>query len=161
MVEQFNFKEINSVLFICMGNLCRSPSAEAVFRHKITEQGIDLTIDSAGTSGSHVREKPDHRAVKAGEARGYSFDKLRARKVTAQDFSEFDMVIAMDKDNIRELKKVAPAEQHHKIVLFLDFADSFDDSEVPDPYYGGARGFQLVLDMLEAASEGLIDKLKS
>ena len=160
MVEQFNFREINSVLFICMGNLCRSPSAEAVFRHKVAEKGIDIVIDSAGTSGSHVRDKPDHRAVKAGEARGYSFDKLRARKVTAQDFSKFDIVIAMDNDNIRELKKVAPEELQDKIVLFLDFAKGFDDKEVPDPYYGGARGFQLVLDMVEDASNGLIEKLQ-
>lgn len=160
MADQFNFQEISSVLFICMGNLCRSPSAEAVFRHKAEQQNIQLTIDSAGTSGSHVREKPDHRAVKAGEARGYSFDKLRARKVTVNDFAKFDIVIAMDDHNISELKKVSPAEYQDKIVLFLEFAKHFDDTEVPDPYYGGARGFQLVLDMVEDASDGFIEKLK-
>ncbi len=159
MVNDINLQEVKSVLFICMGNLCRSPSAEAVFRHKIAEKGLELSIDSAGTSGSHVRDKPDHRAVKAGIARGYSFDNLRARKVTAADFSKFDIVIAMDNDNVRELKKVAPEELQHKIVLFLGFAENFDDSEVPDPYYGGAKGFQFVLDLVEDASDGLIKAL--
>ncbi len=154
-----NYKEINSVLFICMGNICRSPTAEAVFRHKANAQGLKLTIDSAGTISSHAREKPDHRAQKAGMARGYSFDKIRARKVTVDDFEKFDLILAMDEHNVRELAKIAPSHLMAKVKLFLEFAENFEDTEVPDPYYGGARGFQYVLDLVEDASDGLIKQL--
>ncbi len=156
-----NYKNINSILFICMGNICRSPTAEAVFRQKSGEQGLNLLIDSAGTIGSHAREKPDHRAQKAGIARGYSFDNIKARKVTVDDFEKFDLILAMDQDNIRELNKIAPPHLVSKIKLFLDFAEQFEDSEVPDPYYGGARGFQYVLDLVEDASDGLIKHLQA
>lgn len=154
-----NYKEIKSVLFVCLGNICRSPSAEAVFRHKANEQGINLTIDSAGTLGAHAREKPDHRSQKAGVARGYSFDKIKSRKVNLKDFDVFDLILAMDEQNISDLKKVAPEHLHHKIVLFLDYAKCFEENEVPDPYYGGAKGFQFVLDLIEDASDGLLKKL--
>jgi protein-tyrosine phosphatase len=154
-----NYKEINSVLFVCMGNICRSPSAEAVFSHKAKERGLQLQIDSAGTIGSHAREKPDHRAQKVGVARGYSFDKIKARKVTIEDFDKFDIVLAMDAHNVKELNKVAPQHLSHKIMLFLDFAKNHEETEVPDPYYGGARGFQFVLDLVEDASDGLIKEL--
>ncbi len=154
-----DLKNVKSVLFVCMGNICRSPSAEAVFRHKAKEQGLDLHIDSAGTTGSHVRQKPDQRAQKAGVERGYSFDKIKARKVNVDDFEKFDLVLAMDEHNVRELHKVAPEHLSHKIKLFLDFAENHQDSEVPDPYYGGARGFQYVLDLVEDASEGLLKQL--
>ncbi|WP_268875720.1 low molecular weight protein-tyrosine-phosphatase [Cognaticolwellia aestuarii] len=150
---------VKSILFICMGNICRSPSAEAVFRQKA--QVLSLTIDSAGVIGSHAREKPDHRAQKAGIARGYSFDKIKARKVTVQDFEKFDLVLAMDQENIKDLIKIAPANLHYKIQLFLDYAENFDEQEVPDPYYGGAKGFQFVLDLVEDASDGLIKRLTS
>jgi len=142
-----------------MGNICRSPTAEAVFRHKAKLQGVDLTIDSAGTTGAHAKEKPDHRAQKAGIARGYSFDDLKARKVTTADFENFDIVLAMDKHNISELLIACPEQLKYKIKLFLAFAENFDDIEVPDPYYGGAGGFKLVLDMVEDASDGLLTKL--
>jgi protein-tyrosine phosphatase len=142
-----------------MGNICRSPSAEAVFRQKA--QALSLTIDSAGVIGSHAREKPDHRAQKAGIARGYSFDKIKARKVTVQDFEKFDLILAMDQQNIKDLIKIAPANLHYKIQLFLDYAENFDEQEVPDPYYGGAKGFQFVLDLVEDASDGLIKRLTS
>lgn len=142
-----------------MGNLCRSPTAEVVFRQKAKAAGLSVTIDSAGTSGSHVRQKPDHRSQKAGIARGYSFDGVKARKVTAKDFSDYDLVLAMDNDNVRELKKVAPEELQNKIRLMLEFSNAFEDSEVPDPYYGGARGFQYVLDLVEDASDGLVKAL--
>jgi protein-tyrosine phosphatase len=154
-----NYKNISSILFICMGNICRSPSAEAVFRHKATEQGLVLEIDSAGTIGSHAREKPDHRAQKVGVDRGYSFDNIKARKVTVDDFSKFDLILAMDKHNVKELKKVAPEHLHEKIQLFLEYANNFDECEVPDPYYGGARGFKFVLDLVEDASDGLLKQL--
>lgn len=141
-----------------MGNICRSPTAEAVFRQK--SQALTLTIDSAGIVGSHAREKPDHRAQKAGIARGYCFDKIKARKVAEQDFEIFDLILAMDNQNVKDLMKVAPIGLEHKVQLFLDYAENFDDTEVPDPYYGGAKGFQFVLDLVEDASDGLIKHLK-
>ncbi|MCJ8294890.1 MAG: low molecular weight phosphotyrosine protein phosphatase [Colwellia sp.] len=159
MSNNVNIKGINSVLFVCMGNICRSPSAEAVFRHKMNAQGLTLKVDSAGTLGAHAKEKPDHRAQKAGVARGYSFDGIKARKVTVQDFSDFDLILAMDHDNVEELKKVAPAAALDKIHLFLDFAVDHEEEQVPDPYYGGAKGFDYVLDLVEAASDGLLDKI--
>lgn len=161
MANSLKNNKINSVLFICMGNICRSPSAEAVFRHKAAEQGLDLIIDSAGTIGSHAKEKPDHRAQKAGVARGYSFNGLKARKVTVKDFTDFDLILAMDNHNLKDLRKVAPEQYLNKAQLFLDFAENFDEQEVPDPYYGGAKGFQYVLDLVEDASDGLLKQLKS
>jgi len=154
-----NLKGIKSVLFVCMGNICRSPSAEAVFRHKMQAQGLTLKVDSAGTLGAHAKEKPDHRAQKAGIARGYSFDGIKARKVTVQDFTDFDLILAMDHDNIEELKKVAPAATQNKIHLMLDFATEHEEEQVPDPYYGGAKGFDYVLDLVEAGSDGLLEKM--
>ena len=159
MSNSLNLKGINSVLFVCMGNICRSPSAEAVFRHKANALGLRLKIDSAGTLGSHTKEKPDHRAQKAGVARGYSFDGIKARKVTVNDFRDFDLILAMDYDNIAALNKVAPPELKHKIHLMLDFATSNEEEQVPDPYYGGAKGFDYVLDLVEAGSDGLLEKL--
>jgi protein-tyrosine phosphatase len=154
-----NYKEIKSILFVCMGNICRSPSAEAVFRKKAELQGVTLKIDSAGTLGAHAREKPDHRAQKVGVERGYSFDGIKARKVTAQDFENFDLILAMDKANLEDLLKIAPVHLHHKVMLFLEFAENFEETEVPDPYYGGANGFRYVLDLIEDASDGLLAKL--
>ena len=160
VVKFMNNKEINSILFVCMGNICRSPSAEAVFTHKAKAQGLSLKIDSAGTLGAHAKEKPDHRAQKVGVERGYSFDGLKARKVKVEDFEEFDLILAMDNDNVENLKKVAPEHLQHKISLFLDFAKNHEESEVPDPYYGGANGFRFVLDLVEDASDGLLAQLK-
>lgn len=159
MSENSELKNVKSILFVCMGNICRSPSAEAVFRHKAKQAGLSISIDSAGTIGSHAREKPDHRAQKAGMARGYSFDKIKARKVTEKDFENFDLILAMDNDNINGLKKIAPPHLHYKIQLFLDYAKNHEESEVPDPYYGGAKGFQFVIDLVEDASDGLLEKL--
>ncbi len=142
-----------------MGNICRSPSAEAVFRHKMQAKGLALKIDSAGTLGAHAKEKPDHRSQKAGIARGYSFEGIKSRKVTLQDFTDFDLILAMDHDNIEELKKVAPLASQDKIHLMLDFASGHEEEQVPDPYYGGAKGFDYVLDLVEAASDGLLAKI--
>jgi len=153
-------KEIKSVLFICMGNICRSPSAEAVFRHKAQAQGLSLIIDSAGTVGAHAREKPDHRAQKMGVERGYSFDGIKARKVTVQDFDDFDLILAMDNANLEDLHKISPIHLQHKAMLFLDFAKNHEESEVPDPYYGGANGLRFVLDSVEDASDGLLAQMK-
>ena len=151
--------KITKVLFVCMGNICRSPSAEAVFRHNAKNKNINIQIDSACTTGSHAREKPDHRAQKVGMERGYSFDKIKARKVIVDDFTKFDIILAMDEQNVKELKKIAPTHLHEKIQLFLEYAENFEESEVPDPYYGGARGFKFVLELVEDASEGLLKKL--
>ncbi|QOL24836.1 low molecular weight phosphotyrosine protein phosphatase [Thalassotalea sp. LPB0316] len=147
---------IQSVLFVCMGNICRSPTAEAVFRKKAHDKGLMITIDSAGTIGAHAREKPDHRAVKAGEARGYDFSGIKARKVASKDFESFDLILAMDNDNFENLQAIAPDQYRDKVKLFLSYGSEFDDTEVPDPYYGGAGGFRYVLDLVEDASNGLI-----
>jgi protein-tyrosine phosphatase len=153
-------KSVKSILFVCMGNICRSPSAEAVFTHKAKAQGLSLKIDSAGTLGAHAKEKPDHRAQKVGVERGYSFDGLKARKVKVEDFEAFDLILAMDNDNVKNLKKLAPEHLRHKIFLFLDFAKNHEETEVPDPYYGGVNGFRFVLDLVEDASDGLLAQLK-
>ena len=160
MDDTMNNKGVQSILFVCMGNICRSPTAEAVFRHKAKEQGLSLTVDSAGTVGAHVREKPDHRAQKVGLERGYSFDGIKARKVTVQDFDNFDLILAMDNANLDDLHDIAPEHLKYKAKLFLDFADNHEETEVPDPYYGGANGFRFVLDLVEDASDGLIKTIK-
>jgi low molecular weight protein-tyrosine phosphatase len=159
-MNDVDFSTVKSILFVCMGNICRSPTAEAVFREKAKRAGVKLSIDSAGTLGAHAREKPDHRAVKVGNECGYSFDGIKARKVTEQDFKTFDLILAMDEDNLKNLKKVSNPEDHFKIKLFLEFAPSLEEQEVPDPYYGGAGGFKYVVELVEAASDGLIDLLK-
>jgi protein-tyrosine phosphatase len=155
-----DLSNVQSVLFVCMGNICRSPSAEAVFSHKAKAKGLSLKIDSAGTLGAHAKEKPDHRAQKVGVERGYSFDGLKARKVKVEDFESFDLILAMDNDNVENLMKVAPEHLQHKISLFLEFAKNHEETEVPDPYYGGVNGFRFVLDLVEDASDGLLAQLK-
>ena len=152
-------KNVKSVLFVCMGNICRSPSAEAVFRHKASAEGLSLKIDSAGTTGAHAREKPDHRAQKVAIERGYSFDGIKARKVSVKDFNDFDIILAMDQHNVDQLMLLAPQAFQYKIVLFLAFAKNHSEKEVPDPYYGGANGFRFVLDLIEDASDGFIKQL--
>ena len=142
-----------------MGNICRSPSAEAVFRHKASAEGLSLKIDSAGTTGAHAREKPDHRAQKVAIERGYSFDGIKARKVSVKDFNDFDIILAMDQHNVDQLMLLAPRAFQYKIVLFLAFAKNHSEKEVPDPYYGGANGFRFVLDLVEDASDGFIKQL--
>lgn len=155
-------KEKTSVLFVCMGNICRSPTAEGVFRHFAAEAGMTslLEIDSAGTHAYHVGEPPDRRAQAAAARRGVALDDIRARRVVVEDFERFDYVIAMDKDNVARLQEVAEPEQHHKIHLFLKFAEA-GEQEVPDPYYGGSAGFERVLDLVEDASRGLLATLRS
>lgn len=148
--------EHKSILFVCMGNICRSPTAEAVFRTKAGEAGLNsLKIDSAGTTGYHAGEPPDKRAIKAGLKRGYNFDGILARKVVADDFEKFDHILAMDLNNANELLEACPERYQDKINLFMSFSDC-SANEVPDPYYGGAKGFELVLDLIERASEGFI-----
>ena len=151
---------MTSVLFVCMGNICRSPTAEGVFRHHAETAGLAdrLVIDSAGTHAYHVGEPADRRARAAAERRGISLEGIAARRVVAEDFERFDFILAMDEDNLARLHAESPEEHHHKVRLFLEYAD-VHESEVPDPYYGGAAGFERVLDLVEEASRGLLETL--
>lgn len=148
-----------SVLFVCLGNICRSPTAEAVFKHKAKAAGLQVNIESAGTHGYHIGAPPDKRSQSAGENRGYSFKGLKCRRVDENDFAEFDYILAMDNSNYDNLLKVCDDEYKHKVKMFLDFAP-VKDKEVPDPYYGGKQGFELVLDLIEQASDGLVAELQ-
>ncbi|ELA8130766.1 low molecular weight protein-tyrosine-phosphatase [Vibrio parahaemolyticus] len=146
------------ILVVCMGNICRSPTGEAVLRAKAKELGVDVDIDSAGTIGYHTGNTPDSRAMTAGKQRGYSFKGMRARQVSVQDFEDFDLVLAADKANLADLLDICPAEHRHKVSLFLSHSNSSYD-EIPDPYYGGDDGFELVLDLIEEASVAVLQKL--
>lgn len=150
------------VLLVCMGNICRSPTAEGVLRYfiKINKLGDKVEVDSAGTHGYHVGEAPDSRTQRAAAVRGYNLSQLRARKVARQDLDYFDLILAMDKSNLDNLKRMATPEQQERMHLFMDYARNFDDDEVPDPYYGLGHGFDLVLDMVEDASLGLLEEIK-
>lgn len=155
-----------SILFVCLGNICRSPTAEAVFRAKAAAAGLDAVIDSAGTGGWHIGEPPDPRAREAGEAAGYSFDGQSGRQVTRTDFAQYDYILAMDRSNLIDLEAMKPPGYSGHLGLFLDFASTFEgvgesQRDVPDPYYGGRDGFKTVVALIENASEGLIAKIKS
>jgi len=150
------------VLLVCMGNICRSPTAEGVLRQLIKNNmlGDKVEVDSAGTHGYHVGEAPDSRTQRAAAIRGYNLSQLRARKVARQDLDYFDLILAMDKSNLDNLRRMATLEQQGRIKLFMDYAKNFDDDEVPDPYYGLGHGFDLVLDMVEDAANGLIAEIR-
>lgn len=149
------------VLFVCLGNICRSPTAEGVFRKLVHDRGLaeHISIDSAGTAAWHVGSSPDSRTIQAAAERGYDLKSLRGRQAIANDFLDFDYVLAMDESNLANLQDIAPVSHQAKFGLFLDYARNFDEREVPDPYYGGAQGFELVLDLIEDASEGLLDEI--
>ena len=146
------------VLFVCMGNICRSPTAEGVFRYYVERAGLShlIVVDSAGTLDYHTGDPPDVRAQRAAERRGYDLSRLRARQVKVQDFEGFDYVLAMDRDNLTQLQRLSSLEHRKKVQLFLDYATQRASREVPDPYYGNEAGFELVLDMAEDASQGLL-----
>jgi protein-tyrosine phosphatase len=152
------------ILFVCMGNICRSPTAEGVFSALAQDEGVDVDVDSAGTGGWHVGAAPDERATAAAAARGIELTG-GARQVRVQDFDEFDLIVAMDADNVAGLQQVAPdGEAAEKIRLFREFdpeAVAAGDLDVPDPYYGGPDGFEDVLDMTERASRGLLEEVRS
>ena len=150
---------MTKVLFVCMGNICRSPTAEAVLRRLAAQRGLELEIDSAGTHGYHVGESPDARTQRAAAERSYDLSSLIARKVAPEDLDYFDYVLAMDRSNLDALRKLCPANRLPKLKLFMSYARQFDDDEVPDPYYGLAHDFDLVLDMIEDAAEGLLDSI--
>lgn len=150
------------ILFVCMGNICRSPTAEVVVRKIIfnNKLGSIIKVDSAGTHGYHVGEPPDPRTCEAALRRGYDLSGLRARKVVPEDIDRFDLLLAMDRDNLDILKRSTRPEHHAKLGLFMHYASRFQAEEVPDPYYGGEHGFELVLDMIEDAGQGLIKSLQ-
>lgn len=151
------------VLFVCMGNICRSPTAEGVFTRLVEDEGLShcFEIDSAGTHAYHVGEQPDHRAQNAARERGVELRHIRARKVIHGDFEDFDYILAMDGDNYSILVEACPEEHRHKIHYFLDHAPHVGTREVPDPYYGGRFGFERVLDLVEEASAGFLTMLRS
>jgi len=151
-----------SVLFVCMGNICRSPTAEGVFRNLVFKHNFSNSIitDSAGTHAYHVGEPPDGRAQSTAKTRGIDLSDIRARRATKEDFENFDYVLAMDNDNYQILKSICPSKQLSKLKLFLDFTSEYSDSEVPDPYYGGEQGFNYVFDLVESASDGLLKDIQ-
>jgi protein-tyrosine phosphatase len=150
------------ILFVCLGNICRSPSAEAVFRAIAAREApeLDLEIDSAGTAGYHIGDAPDSRSQAAALRRGYDMSPLRARIVEERDFERFDLILAMDTNNLEVLRRRAPAGYRERVKLFLEFAPDCGFDEVPDPYYGGPTGFEQVLDLVEEASRGLLSHLR-
>lgn len=150
------------VLFVCTGNICRSPMAEGVFRHQVRQAGLDgrIAIDSAGTHDYHIGEPPDPRAQRAASRRGYDLSMLRGRQVGRPDFLEFDYLLAMDEMNLRVLERLCPPQHGHKLKLFMEFSAIRAPREVPDPYYGGDQGFERVLDMVEQAAQGLLAHLR-
>jgi len=150
------------VLFVCMGNICRSPTAEGVFAAQVKGKNLEhlIEIDSAGTHAYHVGEEPDARSQKTALKRGIDLSTLRARRAIAADFEQFDYVLAMDRDNYQGLQTICPPGSEYKLHLFLSFAPNLEHEEVPDPYYGGPMGFERVLDMIEEASEGLLQEIQ-
>ena len=151
------------VLFVCMGNICRSPTAHGVFRKLVHEAGLAgrIEIDSAGTHAYHVGKPPDRRAQATAQRRGIDLSDLRARQAAAPDFAAFDYVLAMDQDNYFALLEICPGEQREKVRLFMDYAPHMRTREVPDPYYGGPSGFERVFDLVEAAAQGLLDEIRT
>lgn len=150
------------ILFVCMGNICRSPTAEGMFRRMLAEQDppLPVEVDSAGTHGYHVGAPPDRRAVAAGRARGLDLSGLRARRLQPDDFERFDLILAMDQDNLAELESIAPETRRARTGLLLDYAPDVAQREVPDPYYGGVNGFEQVLDLVESACAGLLADIR-
>jgi protein-tyrosine phosphatase len=150
------------VLFVCMGNICRSPTAEGVFRHLVRTEGLEdlIHVASAGTHDYHTGRPPDARAQQAAARRGYDLSAQRAQRVEARHFVEFDYVLAMDAENLSHLRRIAPEGLRDKAMLFLDFSPGHRGGEVPDPYYGTADGFARVLDLVEAGAHGLMADIR-
>jgi len=155
-------EKIIRVLFVCTGNICRSPSAEGLFLHKVAAAGLSdrIKVDSAGTHDYHVGDAPDPRAQEAATKRGYDLSRLRGRQVIRRDFLEFDYVLAMDRLNLKSLKPICPPEQAAKLKLFMEYAPHAEDLEMPDPYGGSDEDFDAVLNLLEAAADGLLAHLR-
>lgn len=153
---------VTKVLFVCMGNICRSPTAEGVARTLASRAGIDryFEFDSAGTHGYHIGAAPDVRTRQAAEQRGFDLSNLKARQVNPFDFVRFDHILAMDRNNLELLRAACPEAHRGKLGLFLHYAEGIDTDEVPDPYYGGPEGFEHVLDLVELAAASLLHKLR-
>lgn len=150
------------ILFVCLGNICRSPAAEGILKKLIKEQYLadKISVDSAGTSGYHDGNLPDHRMRQHGARRGYKFDSL-SRRFTARDFDNFDIILAMDDSNYHNIMRLSPdLDAEKKVFRMVDFSEKYQHDHIPDPYYSGADGFELVLDLLEDACEGLLNKIK-
>jgi len=150
------------VLFVCLGNICRSPTAEGVFRKLVSEHKLELQfeIDSAGTHAYHIGEMPDERAQAACARRGIDISRLKGRRAVAADIEKFDYVLAMDRENYEHLLEICPPGLESRIRLFMEFAPNRPEREVPDPYFGGAGGFDRVLDMIEDAALGLLEEIR-
>ena len=150
-----------SVLMVCMGNICRSPTAEGVFRHLVREAGLEkrIHIDSAGTHGYHIGAPPDERSCYHASLRGYDLSQLRARRVKQADFAQFDLICCMDWENLEALQETCPPEHRHKLKRLMEFAPAGLSDVVADPYYGGRQGFETVLDHVEAACAGLLEHI--
>lgn len=153
----------SSVVFVCTGNICRSPTAEGIFRKMIADASLSdrIRVDSAGTHGYHIGEPPDVRAIEAAARRGYDLSGLRARKFLREDFDHFDLVLALDRDNHAVLSSLAPPAAGPKLRMMMQYAHRYRETDVPDPYYGGQEGFERVLDMLEDAAQGLLEALRA
>jgi protein-tyrosine phosphatase len=151
------------ILFVCLGNICRSPTAEGVLRRIAATHSpdLELSIDSAGTADYHIGAAPDRRSCAHAARRGYSIDALRARQVQAEDFRRFDLILAMDADNLRDLQAQAPPDATAHVALFMDYAPGGEGRAVPDPYYGEAADFEKVLDLTEAAARGLLAAIRA
>ena len=154
---------VRAVLLVCTGNICRSPTAEGVFRKLLCESALDelVQVESAGTHGYHVGEAPDTRAQEHAQRRGYDLSGLRARQIEQGDFERFDLILAMDRGHLGILQRLAPPQYRHKLRLFMEFAEGWNLAEVPDPYYGGDAGFEHVLDMIEAGSRGVLAAVRA
>jgi len=150
------------ILCVCMGNICRSPTAHGVFEALVERENLNtmIHVDSAGTHAYHVGEPPDKRAQETARKKGFDLSGLRARQAVARDFHEFDLVVAMDQDNYHSLYSICPEGMEDQIHLLMDYAPEFKTREVPDPYYGGTAGFERVFDMVEAAASGLLEEIR-
>lgn len=152
-----------NVLFVCLGNICRSPTAHGIFEEKVRQAGLEkrIQIDSAGTGAWHIGKGPDARSQRAALKRGYDLSQLRARQVNPADFDEYHYILAMDHSNLQDLQAMRPAHYSGHLGLFLEFDDNDHYREVPDPYYGEGDGFELVLDLVESACDGLLQHIKA
>lgn len=153
--------ERRSVLVVCTGNICRSPTAEGVLREKAKQRGLAerIQVASAGTHDYHVGEAPDARAIRHATQRGYDLSRQRARQVSRDDFAAFDYILAMDRSHLRLLRAIAPADARARVALYLDPSEVSRGQDVPDPYYGGPEGFERVLDMVEEAADRWLDAI--